>query len=201
MPSGLRKTQLSAFFKKHHIRPLQTKKTGMQKVIFPGMWEGDRGWTWCSQSEGTRGQLSRWDYVVEDEKGRVPKKYGDRHRGWGSVKWGLMRRGDGRRRLAWPRCREITARVGLSSGLELRGELPWAPGQRWKDTWARGKTLIAGAPTTVYAWNTQYPNKVDSGIFRASMYCLGPQGEAFCSQLYVPWVSASCPEFLSCVWG
>lgn len=108
--------------------------------------------------------------------------------------------GDGRRRLAWPRCREITARVDLSSGLELRGELPWAPGQRWKDRWARGKTLIAGAPTPVYTWNTQYPNKVDSGIFRASMYCLGPQGEAFCSQLYVPWVSASCPEFLSCVW-
>ena len=29
----------------------------------------------------TRGQLSRWDYVVEDEKGRVPEKYGDRRRG------------------------------------------------------------------------------------------------------------------------
>ena len=29
--------------KKNHIRPLQTKKTGMQKVIFPGIWEGDWG--------------------------------------------------------------------------------------------------------------------------------------------------------------
>ena len=82
----------------NQVRPLQTKKTGMQKVIFPGIWEGDWGWTWSSQSEGTRGQLSRWDYVVEDEKGRVPEKYGDRRRGWGSVKWGLMCRGDGRRR-------------------------------------------------------------------------------------------------------
>lgn len=45
MPLGLSKTQPSAFKKKkkNHIRPLQTKKTGMQKVIFPGIWEGDWG--------------------------------------------------------------------------------------------------------------------------------------------------------------
>lgn len=71
------------------------------------------------------------------------------------------------------------ARVDLGSGLELRG--------------------IVGAPIPVYKCDTQHPNKVDSGVFRASMYCLGPQGEALCSPVFVPRVPVSCPEFLSCV--
>ena len=71
---GLKEDSTECLLKKKNlIRPLQTKKTGMQKVIFPGMWEGDWGRTFCSQSEGTRGQLSRWDYVVEDEKRRVQR--------------------------------------------------------------------------------------------------------------------------------
>lgn len=44
------------------------------------------------------GQLSGWDYVEEDEKGRVPERCGDRHCGRASVKWGLVCRGDGRRK-------------------------------------------------------------------------------------------------------
>ena len=102
------------------------------------------------------------------------------------------------RRLAWPRCREMMARVDLGSGLELRGELPWALGRDEKTGehevrhWSLGPQSLCTSAihsmqtrwTVVFSEHPLFPGSSGWGALLPTLRASGT--------CQLPWISLMC---------
>lgn len=144
-PFGCEEDSTECLFKKSHLTIQQS--LGCRKSFSQGC--GRRGWLGVNEMFTVRrharpfwDQLSSWDYVVESERGRGPERYGDRHHGQGSAKWGLMCRGDGRRRK-----RQSNQPPGDAAKPQL-GTLPPAAGSHhYTLAWGLTPSLFLPVPT------------------------------------------------------
>lgn len=80
-------------------------------------------------------------------------------------------------------------RGNLSAGLGSLGLNHWQFPDRDSGDWgALDEILILGTPGPACKWRLgeeRYPNKANSDVSRASMYCLPPKGEALTSRAHV----------------